>query len=122
MSYDKIKSDGTTIEAPQFTYRVLDSVPVIFQLAEWLLVIVAFQYVDVRFGFIAAKVAWLALSLALATYVGVLSSNLLWRFVEDPFKTRKWRVFTYYIAPLLSGAMIYGLQYLVRLMVSAQQG
>ncbi len=54
MSYDKVKSDGTHIVAPKFTSRVLDSVPIVFQLFEWLLVVVAFQYADVRFHFFAS--------------------------------------------------------------------
>lgn len=121
MGYDKIKADGTVIEAPQFTYRVLDSVPVVFQLAEWLLVIVAFQYVDARFGYIAAKIAWLLLSLAFAMYVGVLASNVLWRIVEDPYKKGAWSIFSRFVLPLLSGFAIYGMQYLVKQMVLAQQ-
>jgi hypothetical protein len=121
MGYDKVKADGTVIAAPPFTYRVLDSVPVLFQLAEWLLVIVAFQYVDARFGYIAAKLAWLLLSLALAVYTGVLASNVLWRVVEDPYKKGAWAVFSRYVLPLISGAAIYGMQHLVKQMVLAQQ-
>jgi hypothetical protein len=122
MSYDKVKTDGTVIKAPKFTYRVLDSVPVFFQIAEWLLVIVAFQYADVRFGFVAAKVTWLVLTGALALHVGVLASNVLWQLVEDPYKNRMWNVFSKYVLPLLSGAVVYGLQQLVKQMVLAQQG
>lgn len=121
MSYDKIKADGTVIEAPRFTYRVLDSVPVAFQLAEWLLVIVAFQYVDVRFGYIAAKITWLLLSLAFAIYVGVLASNVLWRIVDDPYKKGAWGIFSQFVFPLLSGLAVYGTQHLVKQMVLAQQ-
>jgi hypothetical protein len=121
MSYDKVQTDGTVIKAPSITYRVLDSVPVIFQLAEWLLVIVAFQYVDVRFGYIAAKVAWVGLSLAFALYVGVLASNVLWRIVEDPYKKGAWDIFSRFLFPLLSAAAVYGTQQLVKQMVLAQQ-
>ena len=122
MSYDKVLPDGTVITAPQFTYRALGSVPIVFQLAEWLLVIVAFQYVDARFGFIAAKLAWLLLSLALAIYIGVLSSNILWRFTEDPYKNRQWKLFSFGLFPILSGVAVLGLQHLVKQMVLAQQG
>ena len=121
MGYDKVMADGTVITAPRFTYRVLDSVPVVFQLAEWLLVIVAFQYVDARFGYIAAKVAWWLLSIAFGLYVGVLSSNVLWRAVEDPYKKGPWRLFSYGLFPLLSGVAIYAMQHLVKQMVLAQQ-
>ena len=120
MPYDKIKSDGTRIEAPRFTYRVLDSVPVIFQLFEWLLVIVAFQYADVRFGFLAAKIAWVGLSFAFAIYFGVLMSNMQWRVFEDPFKNRRWNIFSLYVSPAISGAIILGIQYLVKQMVATQ--
>ena len=120
MIYDKTKTDGTRIVAPSVTYRVLDSVPVIFQLFEWLLVIVAFQYGDVRFGFIAAKVAWIGLSLAFAVYFGVLVSNVQWRLFEDPFKNRWWKFFSYYLSPAISGAVVLGLQYLVKQMVATQ--
>ncbi|MFP7723617.1 hypothetical protein [Lysobacter sp. A3-1-A15] len=121
MGYDKVKADGTVIRAPRFTYRVLDSVPVAFQLAEWLLVIVAFQYVDARFGYLAAKVAWLVLSAAFALYVGVLASNVLWRVVEDPYKKGAWGLFSRFFFPLLSGAAVFGMQHLVKQMVMAQQ-
>ncbi|MFC7301104.1 hypothetical protein [Cognatiluteimonas weifangensis] len=120
MTYDKTMADGTRIEAPRFTYRVLDSVPVVFQLFEWLLVIVAFQYADVRFGFVAAKVAWIGLSVAFALYFGVRVSNAQWRFFEDPFKNRRWRLFSYYLSPVISGAVVFGLQHLVKQMVAAQ--
>ena len=120
MSYDKIMADGTRITAPQFTYRVLDSVPVVFQLFEWLLVIVAFQYGDVRFGFVAAKVVWISLSAAFAPYFGVLVSNVQWRVVEDPFKNRLWRFFSYYLSPALSGVVVLGLEQLVKQMVATQ--
>ena len=121
MGYDKVKADGTVITAPRFTYRVLNSVPVVFQLAEWLLVIVAFQYVDVRFGYIAAKITWWLLSGAFAIYVGVLASNVLWRVVEDPYKKGAWDIFSRFVFPLLSGVAIYGVQQLVKQMVLAQQ-
>ncbi len=120
MDYDKITGDGTRITAPRFTYRVLDSIPVVFQLFEWLLVIVAFQYADVRFGFFAAKVAWLGLSFAFALYFGVLLSNAQWRYFDDPFKNRRWKFFSYYVSPLLNGIVIFGLQQLVKQMVAAQ--
>jgi hypothetical protein len=121
MDYDKVKADGTVIQAPRFTYRVLDSVPVVFQLAEWLLVIVAFQYVDARFGYIAARTAWWLLSLSFALYVGVLASNVLWRSVEDPYEKGAWDIFSRFLFPLLSGVLVFGMQYLVKQMVLAQQ-
>jgi hypothetical protein len=120
-SYDKVKADGTVMEAPRFTYRVLDSVPVLFQLAEWLLVIVAFQYVDIRFGYISAKITWLILSLAFALYVGVLASNVLWRAVEDPYRKGFLGIFSWFVFPLLSGVVVYGTQHLVKQMVLTQQ-
>ena len=120
MSYDKTLTDGTKIQAPLFTSRVLDSVPVIFQIFEWLLVIVAFQYADVRFGFIAAKAVWLGLSATFALYFGVLVSNVQWRFFEDPFKNKRWKFFTYILSPLTSGLVVLGLQHLVKQMVEIQ--
>jgi hypothetical protein len=113
-------ADGTRIEAPRFTYRVLDSIPVIFQLFEWLLVIVAFQYADVRFNFIAAKIAWVGLTAAFALYFGVLISNVQWRLFDNPFKNRWWRFFSYYVSPAISGVVVFGLQQLVKQMVAAQ--
>ena len=86
MNYDKVTSAGTVIKAPAFTYRVLDSVPVLFHLAEWLVVIVAFQYADVWFGYVAAKIIWILLAGAFGLYLGVLVSNVAWRMFEDPFK------------------------------------
>ena len=119
MSYDKVKSDGTRIVAPKFTSRVLDSVPIVFQLFEWLLVIVAFQYADVRFHFFAAKVIWFGLLAVFALYFGVLVSNTLWRVVEDPFKSHSWSIFTRYIVPILTGVVIFGLGQVVKQMVAA---
>jgi hypothetical protein len=121
VSYDKINPDGSVVTAPAFTRRVLESIPVVFQLAEWLLVIVAFQYVDSRFGSVAAKIVWLALALALSLYFGVLTSNAAWRFFDDPFKNGKWSFFMYAIVPGVSGALVFFLlKVVVKQMVEAQ--
>lgn len=119
MSYDKIKSDGTRIAAPKFTSRVLDSVPIVYQLFEWLLVIVAFQYADVRFHFFAARVIWLGLLAAFALYFGVLVSNTLWRAIDDPYKSRPRSLFVRYVVPILTGVVVFGLGQVVKQMVAA---
>ena len=119
MNYDKVKSDGTRIVAPKFTSRVLDSVPVVFQLFEWLLVIVAFQYADVRFHFFTARVIWLGLLAGFALYFGVLVSNTLWRVVDDPFKGGLWSIFMRYVVPILTGVAVFGLGQVAKLMVAA---
>ena len=121
MSYDKINTDGSIVNAPVFTRRVLDSAPVIFQLAEWLIVIVAFQYVDTRFGSMPAKIVWLVLALIMSIYVGVLTSNVAWRFFENPFKNRPWNFFMYVVLPCLSGGLVFFLlRVVVKQMVAAQ--
>ena len=120
MNYDKVTSTGTVIKAPAFTYRVLESVPVLFHLAEWLVVIVAFQYADVRFGFIAAKIVWVLLALAFALYFGVLVSNVAWRVFEDPYKNRAWRFFMSAVLPAACGILIFlFLHFVVKQMVAA---
>jgi len=123
VNYDKTMPDGLVIKAPSVTYRVLDSVPVLFQIAEWLLVIVAFQYVDVRFHYLAAKVAWIILAGALGLYIGVLTSNVAWRAFDDPFKSLAWRIFMYALLPGISaGLMFLLLKVVVKQMVAAQAG
>ena len=123
MNLDKQMPDGRTIKAPPVTYGVLGSVPVVFQIAEWLLVIVAFQYVDVRFGYFVAKVAWFVLSAALGLYIGVLTSNVAWRIFEEPFKSRPWRMFMYGLLPMASGGLVFVLlKVVVQQMVAAQVG
>ena len=107
---------------PVFTSRVLASVPVVFQIAEWLLVIVAFQYVDVRFGYVAAKIAWIIHGVIFSFYIGVLSSHILWTLTDNPSKSAKLNFFGTYILPLLSGALVMGLQHLIKQMVAAQSG
>jgi hypothetical protein len=119
--YDKKLPDGTLIEAPSSTYRVLNGVPVVFQLAEWAVVIAGFQYVDQRFGFVAAKVAWIILAACFAVYLGTLSSNVLWRTLSDPYRTRPWKVFSYVVAPICTGGLTYGLYKLIEAMVASQQ-
>jgi phosphoglycerol transferase MdoB-like AlkP superfamily enzyme len=120
VSYDKINADGFVVKAPAFTRRVLDSAPVIFQLAEWLIVIVAFQYTDARFGSLPAKIVWLVLALVMSIYVGVLASNVAWRFFEDPFKNRPWNFFMYVVLPCLSGGLVFFLlRVIVKQMVAA---
>ena len=104
---------------PPFNRRVLATVPVLFQLAEWLLVIVAFQYVDVRYGYVAAKVAWIALGLAFCFYVGVLNTHVLWQ-ITDPRKSRAMTFFGSCVLPLLGGLFVVGLQHLAKQMVAAQ--
>jgi TRAP-type C4-dicarboxylate transport system permease small subunit len=121
VSYDKINVDGSVVKAPAFTRRVLDSAPLIFQLAEWLIVIVAFQYVDARFGSISAKVICFILALVMSMYVGVRTSNVAWRFFEDPFKNRPWSIFMYVVLPCLSGGLVFFLLHVVvKQMVAAQ--
>jgi len=61
------------------------------------------------------------LSIAFGLYVGVLVSNVMWRVMEDPYKRGAWNAFSTYIAPLLSGALVFGMQQLVKQMVLAQQ-
>lgn len=121
MNYDKTAHDGSVIKAPRFTYTVLDSVPVLFQIVEWLLVIVAFQYVDTRFNYFSAKIVWMMLAGALSLYIGTLVSNLAWRFFEDPFKSRAWRIFMYGLIPVVSGGLTFVLlKFVVQHMVAAQ--
>lgn len=123
MEYDKKLPNGTVIKAPAFVQRVLDSVPIVFQIVEWLLVIVAFQYVDVRFGYVAAKVVWIVLALSLSLYLGVLGSNVAWRLFEDPFKNRRWRIFMYGVLPAVTGGLVVVLlNVVVRQMVLAHGG
>ena len=120
-NYDKTLKDGVVISAPSFTRRVLDGVPVLFQFAEWLGVIAVFQYADIRFHFLAAKVAWITLGIGLGLYTGVLGSNIAWRFFEDPFKTRLGKIFMYVILPLTSGGFVLVLlKVLLKQIVAAQ--
>ena len=120
-NYDKTLQDGTVVRAPAFTRRVLDGVPVLFQLAEWLGVIAVFQYADIRFHFLAAKIAWIVLGLGLSCYVGTLASNIAWRFFDDPFKNRNGTFFMYVILPLISSAFVFFLlTVLLKQIVSAQ--
>lgn len=104
--FDKVMKDGLVIRAPDFTRRVMRGVPVLFQYSEWLAVIAVFQYADVKFHFLAAKIAWIALGLSLGIYTGVLISNLAWRHFEDPFSTRLGRAFMSVILPLATGGMV----------------
>jgi len=123
VNYDKTMPDGLVIKAPPVTYTVLGSVPVVFQIAEWLLVIVAFQYVDTRFNYLSAKIAWITLAGALSLYIGVLVSNVAWRLFEDPFKSRAWRMFMYGLLPAVSGGLTFVLlKVVVKQMVAAQAG
>jgi phosphoglycerol transferase MdoB-like AlkP superfamily enzyme len=121
VSYDKINIDGSVVKAPAFTRRVLDSAPVIFQLAEWLIVIVAFQYADTRFSSMPAKIVGLVLAFIMSIYVGVLASNVAWQFFEDPFKNRPWNFFMYVVLPCLSGGLVFFLlRVVVKQLVAAQ--
>ena len=123
MEYDKRMPDGLVVRAPDFTYRVLDGVPVLFHLAEWLLFVVAFQYVDQKFGSIPAKVIWMLLAAALGIYIGVLVSNLAWRYIADPFKNRFLDLTMRFLLPAASGALMFLLlKVVVRDMVAAEIG
>jgi hypothetical protein len=104
--FDKLTKDGRSIRAPAFTRRVMRGVPVLFQYAEWLAVIAVFQYADVKFHFIAAKVAWIILGLGLGIYTGAMSSNLAWRYIEDPFSTRLGNAFMSIILPVVTGCVV----------------
>ncbi|MBB3833201.1 zinc transporter ZupT [Xanthomonas arboricola] len=123
MEYDKRMPNGQVIRAPDFTYRVLNGVPALFHIAEWLLFVVAFQYVDQKFSSIAAKVVWLLLAAALAFYIGVLTSNVAWRYIAEPFKNRTRNFLMRYMLPAASGGLVFVLLKVVaRDMVAAQVG
>jgi hypothetical protein len=117
-----LKGKVLSYTPPVFTRRVLDSVPEVFQLAEWLLVIVAFQYADVHFGYVAAKIAWVLLGVLFAFYFGVLSSHLLWKLTDNPTRSPRLRFFGTWVLPLLSGAVVFWLQHLLKQMVAAHTG
>lgn len=104
--FDKLTKDGRVIRAPEFIARVMRGVPVLFQYAEWLAVIGIFQYADVKFHFIAARVAWIVLGLGLGIYTGVLISNLAWRYIEDPFGTRLGNAFMSIVLPIVAGCVV----------------
>jgi hypothetical protein len=104
---DKVTKNGTVVQAPEFTRRVIHGVPVLFQYAEWLAVIAVFQYADVKFHFMAARVVWIGLGLALSIYTGVLCSNLAWRYIEDPFSTRIGNMFMSIVLPLVAGGVVF---------------
>ena len=104
--FDKLTKNGRVIQAPAFMQRVMRGVPILFQYAEWLAVIAVFQYADVKFHFVAARVVWIVLGLALGLYTGVLCSNLAWRYIEDPFSTRIGNAFMSIILPIITGCVI----------------
>ncbi len=104
--FDKVTKNGLVVKAPEFTLRVMRGVPTLFQYAEWLAVIAVFQYADVKFHFVAAKVVWIVLGLALGGYTGVLCSNLAWRYIEDPFATRLGNAFMSIILPIITGGVM----------------
>lgn len=123
MNLDKHLPNGTVIEAPAFIKRVVHGIPVLFQLVEWLLFIVAFQYVDQKFKSLPAKFIWLLLALALGVYIGAIASSVAWRYIADPFKSWLWSFLMYFILPGAAGALVFWLlNVLVRDMVAAQVG
>jgi hypothetical protein len=103
--FDKVMKNGCVVQAPPFTYRVMRGVPILFQYAEWLAVIAVFQYADVKFHFVAAKVAWIVLALALGSYTGALFSNVAWRYLQDPYSNRFGNVFMAIVLPIISGCV-----------------
>ena len=123
MNLNKHLPDGGVIRAPDFTYRVLHGVPVLFHLAEWLLFIVAFQYVDQRFHSVPARVVWWLLALALSMYMGVLVSNIAWRYIREPFKGRARNIFMSYLLPVATSGLVFLLlHFVVKDMVAAEIG
>lgn len=123
MEHDKRLPDGRIVRAPEFTRRVLGGVPILFHLAEWLLFIVAFQYVDQKFGSMSAKIIWMLLATALSLYVGVLVSNVAWRYTADSLKHRSWDLAMRFILPALSGLIVFLLlKVVVKDMVAAEVG
>lgn len=113
--FDKRLSNGTIIAAPDFTSRVLRGVPVLFQFAEWLAVIAVFQYADKKLHFLVAKVVWILLGFGFAFYAGVFTSNLAWRYIDDPFDTKLKRIFMSYLLPLASGLVVF---FLIKVVLS----
>ena len=119
MNYDKVNKDGTIEKAIPFTYRVLNSVTVLFELAEWMIVIAAFQYAGERFNSLPARVVSVILNIAFAGYLGVLLSNVAWREIDSIYATRRRRNTANFVLVLLSASLAFGLYRVIGAMVKA---
>jgi len=104
--FDKVTKDGRVIQEPEFGRRIMRGVPILFQYAEWLIVIAVFQYADVKFHFLVARIVWIFLGLGLGAYTGAFISNLAWRYIDDPFNTRLGNAFMSIILPIVSGCLV----------------
>ena len=79
MEFDRIEKNGTVTKASALERSLLTGVPLVFQLVEWILVIVAIEYIARKFDFAAARAASLVLTFLVTGYIAALSMNLRWR-------------------------------------------
>lgn len=117
MYYDKTHTDGSVTEASRFERLVLEGVPIIFNLAEWLLVVSAFQYIAIRFDLVAAKVVWWILGAAFGAYVGVLVANSAWRLFRNTYRSRSFLAFGCVVVPAASVGVLVLLNVVVKYLV-----
>jgi len=107
MSYDKTNVAAPVDRSRAFARWTTLSVQKLFQFAEWLLVIVAFQYVGARFGSIAVNIVWLVLSAALTAYVVITIGSVASRLVSNGRARLGWFIVIYVALLLLMTAFLY---------------
>jgi len=118
MSYDKAENSKATASPQKSIDWVLLGVPKLFQFAEWLLVIVAFQYVGARFNLASINAVWIVLCAALTAYVTAWLGRAFHRIPQNRQVTSvralvAWMTVIYIGTPLFLGAAAYFLFRLV---------
>jgi hypothetical protein len=114
MSSDNADRVSSVPHPPTSLRWILTFVPKLFEFAEWLLVIVAFQYVGARFDSVAVNIVWIILSGALTVYVVAVLSSIVWRATSNV----RAGLFVAIITPILLSAVMSGVLYfLFRLVV-----
>lgn len=92
----------------------------VFQLAEWLLVVVAFQYVGKKFGFVAATVAGILLGWLLGIYLGLAVGRAVLPFLHLPFRSKGHAIAAYAMTCVLAVCVAALVIFITKEMITAQ--
>jgi len=92
----------------------------VFQVAEWLLIVVAFQYVGKKFGFVAATTAGILLGWFLGIYLGLAIGRAVIPFLHLPLRSKRHEIAAYATTGLLAACVAALVIFITKEMITAQ--
>jgi len=92
----------------------------VFQIAEWLLIVVAFQYAGKKLGFVAATAVGIFLGWLLGIYMGLTIGRAVVPFLPLPFRSKRHEIAAYATTVLLAACVAALVIFITKEMITAQ--